>query len=118
MNDAEAVALFLPVGKLRGVRAGDVVGSIANDVGIPGHQIGRITILDHKTFIEVPKDVADAVLEGRRDIELRGQRVPITLARPRLMAPGARAPRRAGPPGPRPKKPGPVGPQKRWQRKK
>jgi ATP-dependent RNA helicase DeaD len=78
---AEGVELFIPVGKVRGIRAADVVGAIANDLGVESSQIGRITILPHKTFCQVSDDVATRILDGRGKLNLRGREVPVSKAR-------------------------------------
>ncbi|MEM1417884.1 MAG: DEAD/DEAH box helicase [Myxococcota bacterium] len=92
-GEADAVELFLPVGRKRGVRPADLVGALANDAGIDGRSIGRITILDSKSFVRVSEASAARILE-RGDVEVRGKRVPVKPAH-----------RPAGPDaGPRPKK--------------
>jgi len=102
-EDTNEVQLFLPVGRQRNVRPGDVVGAIANEANIDGRRIGKVVILDRKTFVGVPKAVADAVL-GLQNVEIRGHSVPVTLARPGSSPPRRRSdagPRRQGRGGPR-----------------
>lgn len=117
---ADEVELFLPIGKRRGVRPGDLVGAIANELGIDGGSIGRVSIFDHKSFVRVTQDAADSILGAKRTIAIRGSEVPISKARPNSGA-GPRPPR-GGPRGssdrhkpgrpPRPGKPGkPKGPR-------
>ncbi|RLB50339.1 MAG: hypothetical protein DRJ42_19060 [Deltaproteobacteria bacterium] len=79
-TDQDGVDLFLPVGKAGGIRPGDIVGALTNDLGVNREQIGRITILPHKTFLRVDSDLASRVLEGRAEIRLRGRGVPVTKA--------------------------------------
>lgn len=74
--------LFLPVGQDRGLRPSDIVGAFANELGIPGRLIGRVTIVAHKTFVAVPKDIAHNVGMARPRLWLRGDEVPVFLARP------------------------------------
>jgi ATP-dependent RNA helicase DeaD len=75
--------LFLGAGRKDGVRPLDVVGAIANEAGIPGHQVGTIDILDHVTFVEVPQEAAERVIAAMRKTKLRGRRVKVESARPR-----------------------------------
>ena len=89
------VYLFLPVGKRQNVRPGDVVGALANEAGIDGRQIGRVTILDRKTFVGVPKDVATHLFDTMNRVQIRGNDVPLTLARPGSVPDGDR-PDRSG----------------------
>lgn len=77
------VELFLPVGRQAGVRPADLVGALANEAGVPGNIIGRITIDDHKSFVGLPPDVAAQVLKRYPQIELRGRQVPLTKSRGR-----------------------------------
>ena len=81
--DAGHVELFFPVGKRRGVRPADLVGALANEAGVPGEVIGRITIVPFKSFVALPREVAEHVLEGFDALTLRGQPVRVSMARPR-----------------------------------
>ncbi len=80
--DREGVDLFLPVGKSRGIRPADVVGALTNDFSANRSQVGRITILPHKTFVRVDRDLADRVLAGRENVRLRGRDIRVSVARP------------------------------------
>ena len=121
--ERNAVTLFMPVGKRRGVRPSDIVGAIANEVGVNSKRIGRITVLDAKTFVELSREVAEMILEDHPQLEIRGRRVPVTLARPRgTPGSGAKGPskkpafnkRARG----KKKRSGPKPPKKRWNRNK
>jgi len=79
--EGHSVELFMPVGKARGVRPADVVGALTNDYGVNREQIGRITILSHKTFCRLHPAAAEAVLGRGAKIRLRGRDVPVGRAR-------------------------------------
>ena len=81
-SNGEEKELFLPVGKRRGVRPGDLVGALANELGIPSGDIGRITISANASFIRVPVEVADHLIQDVRRIQIRGVEVPLVEARP------------------------------------
>jgi ATP-dependent RNA helicase DeaD len=101
------VELFFPVGKSKGVRPGDLVGAIANETGLSGSDIGRVTVVEYKSFVEVPEDAADQILADFPTLEIRGRAVPLARAFVRGDTPpprGARPPR-----GPRPPRPGAKG---------
>ena len=88
----DEIELFLPVGAARGVRPADLVGALANELGIPGKEIGRITIAPHKSFVRLPREIGEALLSQVKSLSIRGNDVPIGLARPRDDArPGAHA---------------------------
>jgi ATP-dependent RNA helicase DeaD len=74
--------LFLDVGRLNRIRPADIVGAIANEVGIPGKQIGAIDIYDRFAFVEVPNDMAQRVMRGLMGVSLRGKLVNVSLAKP------------------------------------
>lgn len=77
------VELFFPVGRRVGLRPGDLVGALANEAGVPGQAIGRITIDDRKSFVALPEALADQVLERTPKLELRGRSVPVSRSRGR-----------------------------------
>lgn len=83
----DEVELFFPVGKRRGIRPADLVGALANEAGVPGDVIGRITVVPFKSFVALPREIAEHVLEGFDALMLRGQPVRVSLARPRAATP-------------------------------
>jgi ATP-dependent RNA helicase DeaD len=90
----EMPALFFPVGANQGLRPGDFVGALVNELGVPPQHVGRITLLPNKTFVAVSPDAATHVLSATRTIRLKGHEVPIALARPNGAAPPPDAPKR------------------------
>ncbi|MCW3054249.1 MAG: box helicase protein [Chthonomonadales bacterium] len=79
--------LFLQIGRQDGVRPGDIVGAIANEAGISGNAIGAIEILDRSTYVEVPENEANRVIEALNRTKLRGKKVYVEIARPRTDGP-------------------------------
>lgn len=77
------VELFLSVGKLAGVRPGDVVGAIANDTPLYGNDIGKVSVFDHKTFVGLSQEHADLLLAEHPVLEVRGKSIRLKKARPR-----------------------------------
>ncbi|MBM3978536.1 MAG: ATP-dependent helicase, partial [Planctomycetes bacterium] len=67
--------LFIGLGRIAGVRPGDLVGAIANEAGVPGHAIGGIQIADRFSLVEVPAEAAEQVLQALRGTTIRGRRV-------------------------------------------
>ncbi|HEX7185196.1 MAG TPA: DEAD/DEAH box helicase [Thermoanaerobaculia bacterium] len=106
------VRFFIPAGSRAGVRPADIVGAIANEAGVPGRAIGAIDIYDTFTFVEIPAQYRDQVLQGMSGASIRGRQVDIRLAAPereRRPAPARPAPRPRKPEGeerPAAKKPG------------
>lgn len=105
---SEEKELFLPLGKRRGVRPGDLVGALANELGIPSADIGRITVGANASFVRVPVEVAEHLIQDVGRIQIRGVEVPLVEARP------SRHPRAQGRPSGRPQqRPRPFRPKKR-----
>jgi ATP-dependent RNA helicase DeaD len=87
--------LFLSAGRRNGVRPADIVGAIANEAGVPGKSIGSIDIYDNFTFVEVPEQYRDQVLERMSRATIRNRPVEARIARPE----GPGSPRRPDRPG-------------------
>jgi ATP-dependent RNA helicase DeaD len=77
------VRLFMTIGREQGVKAGDIVKTIAEKAGIPGKAIGGIKILDKFTFVEVPRDATGKVIEVMHQSIISGQKVAVAPARPK-----------------------------------
>ncbi|MBP8252907.1 MAG: DEAD/DEAH box helicase [Herpetosiphon sp.] len=75
--------LFVDVGREQGVRPGDIVGAIANESGLPGRMIGAIDIFDNFSFVDVPDDATNKVLNALSRTQIRGIKINPTLARPK-----------------------------------
>ena len=67
--------LFFNVGKEQNVKTADILGAVAGESGIPGRMIGSIDMYDRYTFVEVPKDCAEEVLECMKRAKIRGKSV-------------------------------------------
>jgi len=57
------VRLSINRGRIHGIRPGEIVGGIASRADIPGAGIGRITINEKSTLIDVQKEFVPAVLK-------------------------------------------------------
>jgi len=99
------VRLRMNVGKRDGIRPADVVGSIANEAGIPGRDIGPIDIRDDVTYVSVPADVVDHVIKSVSRSRFHGRAVNLTVAGGGDRTTGPK-PKRYTPPGSRHKKRG------------
>ena len=76
------VRLFLRVGRRDGVRPADLVGAIANEAGLPGDLIGDIDLYDTFSFVEVPEDAGDKVINALNATTIRGRDPRATIAHP------------------------------------
>lgn len=66
------VRLAMDVGSRQHIRPRDVVGAIASEAGIPGKAIGRISIGDERTLVDVAERHVEQVLSNMRRRRLRG----------------------------------------------
>ncbi|MBU1753067.1 DEAD/DEAH box helicase [bacterium] len=78
------VRLFMNVGRQQRINAGDVVRAIADKAGIAGKSIGNISIFDAFTFVEVPKENAEKVIEVMHQGMMSGKKVAVAKARPKI----------------------------------
>ena len=69
--------LYIGLGHKDGVRAGDLVGSIANESGLTGRDIGPIKIAEHFSVVGVPDGSAEDVIAVMRKVMLRGKKVTV-----------------------------------------
>ncbi|QKZ12608.1 DEAD/DEAH box helicase [Spirosoma sp. KUDC1026] len=80
-RDASMTRLMVSIGRKDYVRPGDIVGAIAGEANIPGNTIGSIDIFDKFTYVDVPKDVANRVVDAMEGNTIKGRRVNIEVAR-------------------------------------
>ena len=80
-SDANMTRLMVNIGRKDYVRPGDIVGAIAGEANIPGNTIGSIDIFDKHTYVDVPKDVANRVIDVMEGNTIKGRRVSIEVAR-------------------------------------
>ncbi len=73
--------LFMTVGHKDKVQTAEILKAIASESGIPGHSVGKIDIMDHFTFFEVPSGIVEKVLTAMNRAVIRGRRVSVTKAK-------------------------------------
>jgi ATP-dependent RNA helicase DeaD len=76
------VKLFIDAGREAGVRPGDIVGAIAGEADIPGRVIGAIDVHARFTFVDIPAEYVDRVLERMRNVQIRSVPIVVKLATP------------------------------------
>ena len=74
------VRLMMDIGKVDGIRPGDVVGAIAFHADIPGSSLGRIYIQNHRTMVDVPEAYVGKVLGKGAHYKIRKQGFTVALA--------------------------------------
>ena len=66
------------VGRMHGVKPGNIVGAIANEAGLDYEYIGRIEILEDHSTVELPEGMPASVFNDLRKTRVAGQRLLIT----------------------------------------
>ncbi|VAV84695.1 DEAD-box ATP-dependent RNA helicase DeaD (= CshA) [hydrothermal vent metagenome] len=75
--------LFITIGKEQGIRSGDIISEISKKAGIEANAIQGVKIFDTFTFVDVPRDGAEKVIELFHRKMISGKNVKVTPARPR-----------------------------------
>ncbi len=72
-NDEPTGFLYVAMGRHAGMRPGDLVGAIANEVGLEGRQIGPIRIADKYSVVGVPERAVEHAIEVLNGSTIRGK---------------------------------------------
>lgn len=80
-DNAKQVRLFLTVGKVDNVRPGDILGAIAGETGIPGRAVGDINIFDKYSFVNVPGNYADEIIDVMMGNRIKNKKIHIEIAK-------------------------------------
>ncbi len=75
-ND-EWLTFRLEVGKSHGVKAGDIVGAIANESGVSSQNIGHIRLKSEFSLVELPEKLAGKIAKKLAKTRIKG--LPISL---------------------------------------
>ncbi|MFA9463391.1 MAG: DEAD/DEAH box helicase [Velocimicrobium sp.] len=73
--------LFLNVGKKQRIKPGDILGAVAGESGIPGHLVGSIDMYDSYTFVDVPNEYAQDVIEAMKKASIKGKSIHVERAK-------------------------------------
>jgi ATP-dependent RNA helicase DeaD len=89
--------LFVNIGSRDGVRPGDLVGALTNEVGVDRTAIGKIEMRESFTLVEIDTSVAAEVPAKLSGVSIRGRRVLARLDQQERGAPPRGGRRDAGP---------------------
>jgi ATP-dependent RNA helicase DeaD len=65
--------LYVGLGRKVGIRPNDLVGSIANESGLTGREIGPIRITETYSVVGVPESRVEHVIQAMKDVVIRGK---------------------------------------------
>lgn len=74
------VRLFLNLGKRDNIMVKDIVGSFAANCAISGDQIGRVNLLDKFSFVDIPQEYVNEVVNSMNGKQIKGKDVNIEIA--------------------------------------
>jgi ATP-dependent RNA helicase DeaD len=98
-SSAAFVRLFVSSGSRDGVKAGDLVGVIAGETGLPGSEVGKIEVRDTFSVVEVPAGSADRIIGVLNGTTFKGRALRVDFDRRSAPTTGGGA--RPAPGGPR-----------------
>jgi ATP-dependent RNA helicase DeaD len=68
------------VGDIHGVKAGNIVGAIANEAKLDGKRIGRVVIRSDHSFVDLPEGMPKEMFRTLQKVRVGGQQLQISLA--------------------------------------
>ena len=80
-NLGDSKRLYINIGSRKGVRARHILAALVQDGGIPSKLVGNIDIYDKFTFVDVPSDYADNVVNNLSRI--KGAKVIVEISNPK-----------------------------------
>jgi len=66
-------------GRKEKIRAGDVLGALTKDAGLPAGQVGKINVNEFSTYVAVERAAANKALAALNDRPVKGKRVKARL---------------------------------------
>ena len=81
-SDDNMVRLTVNIGFNEKISPSNIVGAFAGESGIPGNVLGQIQIESRHTFVDVPKEYANVVVEKMSGAQIKGKRVMVEIAKP------------------------------------
>lgn len=79
-EEAGMVRMELRLGKMHGIRPGEVVGTIASIANIPGSSLGKISIQSKSTMVDVPAQHVNQVLAHNAKYQIRKQTFSLSIS--------------------------------------
>ena len=73
------VTLQILGGRKEKIRAGDVLGALTKDAGLPADQVGKINVNEFSTYVAVARAAAKQALAALNDRKVKGKRVKARL---------------------------------------
>jgi len=76
-SDRNEQDIVINIGSRDQIQVGDIVWAISTLADIPSKMVGKIKIMDRKSFIGLPKTIASQLIEKKSTISLKGKDVSV-----------------------------------------
>jgi ATP-dependent RNA helicase DeaD len=76
----EFTRLYLNLGLEHGLAAGDVVGAILGETGLPAKTVGVVDLRERHTFIDVASESVNAILSKLNRAQIKGRKAKMKVA--------------------------------------
>jgi len=82
LGKAASGRLWLSVGEMSGLGPDDLISAIVNEAGISPAEVRNVEMRERHSFVEVPKEKAEAIVAKMKRVPLMGKRLKVKLAKP------------------------------------
>ena len=72
--------LYMNIGEEMGITAGDVVGAILGETGLPALVVGRVDIRERHLFVDVATAHANVIIAKLNRTKIKNQKLKVKLA--------------------------------------
>ena len=63
---------WLAIGRDKGVKPREIMGAVANEVGIEGQFIGKVNIFEHYSTVDLPEGMPKQILKHLKKVRVKG----------------------------------------------
>lgn len=83
INPGNTTRLYINIGSKKGVRTRHILAALVQDGGVPNKFVGNIDIYDKFTFVDVPSDLANDVVDNLTNQRIKGLKVKVEVSNPK-----------------------------------
>lgn len=77
VRGGKVAKLYVGGGRKLKIRPGDLVGAIANEMGLEGSAIGAIQVFDRHSIVEVPEEMAEEIVAVLSATTIKGKKLQV-----------------------------------------
>ena len=82
-SNTGAARLHINTGKKKGVSPRHILSAMIEETGIEKRLVGKIDVYDKFTFVEVPSEYTDSMLEKLNGARIKGTKIRVEIANPK-----------------------------------